>query len=262
MRFLSFVLLLFLSFSSLAVVEELRIAIGTYDEPVGSPAGSGRRNALTAFNEDLGREICRRINARCRVTHISFGEMLPGIEAKKFDLGFGNFLRTPEREARVAFSDPIWRSSSRLVTTPATARRFVAEQGKEVALDGLRNARIVVLPETQQYRYLQGRASRDGLTLVAASSQVEAFALLRQGKADFFLLPMVFAYVQLGREEAGSFEFFGAPVIEGGLGGSVHIILPKADESLRDAVNKAIAALRADGTYHRIVRQHFPFSLE
>jgi len=262
MRFLPFVLLLFLSLPSFAHVQELRIAVGAYDERAVSPAGGGRRNALSAFNEDLAREICRRINARCRVTGISFGEMLPGIEAQKFELGFGNFLRTPEREERVAFSDPIWRSSSRLVSTPATARRFAAEQGKEVALDSLRNARIVAVPETQQYRYLQGQAGRNGLTTVAANSYVEAFALLREGMADFFLLPMLSAYVQLGREEAGQFEFFGAPVTENGLVGSVHIVLPKAEETLRYAVNKAIAALRSDGSYHRIVRRHFPFSLE
>lgn len=252
MRFLPFVLLIFLSLPTFAHVQELRIAVGD----------QGQQNALTAFNEDLAREICRRINTRCRTTNIAFGEILPGIEAQKFELGFGNFLRTAEREERVAFSDPIWRSSSRLVTTPATARRFVAEQGPEIALDSLRNARIVAVPETQQYRYLQGRADRNGLTIVAANSYVEAFALLREGMADFFLLPMLSAYLQLGQEEAGRFEFFGAPVGGGGLGGSVHIALPKTDETLRNAVNKAIAALRADGSYHRIVRRYFPFSLE
>ena len=252
MRFLSFFLLLFLSLPTFAHMQELRIAI----------AISGQRNVLTAFNEDLAREICRRVNARCRTTIITFSEILPGIEAQKFELGFGNFLLTPEREARVAFSDPIWRSSSRLVTTPATARRFTAEQGPDIALDSLRDARIVAVPETQQYRYLQGQAGQNGLTIVTARSYVEAFALLREGKADFFLLPMLSAYVQFGREEAGRFEFFGAPIAGGGLGGSVHIVLPKTDEVLCYAVNKAIAALRADGSYHRIVRRHFPFSLE
>ncbi len=250
MRFLPFVLLLFLSLPTFAHVPELRIAVGV------------QRDGLTAFNEDLARAICRRVNARCRTTNITFSEILPGIEAQKFELGFGNFLRTPEREARVAFSDPIWRSSSRLVTTPATARRFAAEQGAEIALDSLRYARIVALPETQQYSYLQGRAGRNGLTVVVAKSYGEAFAMLHEGKADFCLLPMLSAYVQFGREEAGRFEFFGAPIAGGGLGGSVHIALPKTDEALRYAVNKAIAALRADGTYHRIVRQYFPFSLE
>lgn len=262
MRFFSFVLLLLLGLPAFAQVRDLHIAFGAHEERPLPPASGAKRNSLTAFNEDLAREICRRINARCRTTKVTFGEILPGIEAQKFELGFGNFLRTPEREARVAFSDAIWRSSSRLVTTPATARRFTGEQGTAVGLESLHDARLVAVPETQQYRYLQGLASRNRITLMAADTYLEAFALLREGKADFTLLPMLSAYVQFGREAAGRFEFFGAPLASGGLGGSVHIALPKTDEALRQRVNKAIAELRADGTYHRIVRRYFPFSLE
>lgn len=49
---------------------------------------------------------------------------------------------------------------------------------------------------------------------------------------------------------------------EGRLGGSVHIALPKADAALRHTANQGIASWRADGTCHRIVRRHFPFSLD
>ena len=82
------------------------------------------------------------------------------------------------------------------------------------------------------------------------------------GQADFFLLPTLSGYLQLAQAEGAGFEFFGPPEVAHGLGGTVHIALPKTDEALRDAVNQAIAEARADGTYHRIVRRHFPFSLE
>lgn len=262
MRFLPVVLLLLLSFPPLAQALDLRVALGAQDERNLPRADAGQRNGLNAFNEDLAREICRRINARCVTTNMPFVEILSGIEAERLELGFGNFLRTPEREKRVAFSDSIWRSSSRLVGTAATARRFAAGQGADISIDSLRQARIVAVPETQQHRYLQGVASENRLTLLSAGTVAEAFALLRDGKADFCLLPMLIAYVQLGREEASKLEFVGAPIASRGLGGSVHIALPKANEGLRLAVNKAIAALRADGSYHRIVRRHFPFSLD
>lgn len=262
MRISPICLLLSLLLPPLAQAQDLRVALGSYDEQALSRTDAGRRNELSAFNEDLAREICRRINARCLITNLKFAEILPGIEAQKFELGFGNFLRTPEREARVGFSETIWRSSSRLVATPATARRFAAQQGAEISLDSLRDARIVAVPETQQYRYLQGLASEHRVTLLGAESYVEVFALLRQGKADFALLPMLSAYVQLGRNGGDKLAFFGAPMAASGLGGSVHIALPKTDEVLRQKVNAAIASLRADGSFHRIVRRYFPFSLE
>jgi ABC-type amino acid transport substrate-binding protein len=42
----------------------------------------------------------------------------------------------------------------------------------------------------------------------------------------------------------------------------VHIILPKQKEALRRSLNQAIAEIRADGTGHRIMRRHFPVSLD
>ena len=73
---------------------------------------------------------------------------------------------------------------------------------------------------------------------------------------------MLSAYAVLNREPAGKFEFVGPPLADDGLGGTVHIALPKGDAALRQGVNQSLAAMRADGTFHRIVRRHFPFSLE
>ncbi|PKO91467.1 MAG: hypothetical protein CVU16_07815 [Betaproteobacteria bacterium HGW-Betaproteobacteria-10] len=261
MRLLLLLSCLFLSLPTTVQARELRIALGAHYQAVEVPVG-GQRGGLSAFNEDLAQAICRRLNARCFTVNVKFGEILPGVAAGEYQLGFGNFLRTPEREMQVAFSDPIWRSSSRLVATSATAQRFAAEYGADSGLDKLRNARIVAVPETQQYRYLQALAGPQDLTLLSVATYVEAFTLLREGRADFALLPMLSAYPRIAQAEAGTFEFFGAPEAGRGLGGTVHIALPKSDTVLYQAVNKAIAALRADGTYHRIVRRYFPFSLE
>lgn len=248
------------SAQSQAQARELRIALGVADAR--ALHGAGQTGGLAAFNEDLAREICRRMSARCTTVNIVFADILPGIEAGAFELGFGNYLRTPEREKRVAFSDKIWRSSSRLVARSATARRFAATLGPDVALASLRDARLAVVADTQQQAYLQGLPGERGLSVVPARTMDETLGLVRDGKADFCLLPMLSAYAMLSREAAGEFEFVGPPQTEGGLGGSVHIALPKADAALRQAVNLGIASLRADGTYHRIVRRHFPFSLD
>ena len=79
---------------------------------------------------------------------------------------------------------------------------------------------------------------------------------------DLCLVPMLTAYDSLQDEPAARFEFVGPPLLEGGLGGSVHIALPRGKEALRRAVNQAIAAMRADGSYHRLLYRHFPFNLD
>lgn len=253
---------------SVALGAELRVAIGVASvadvaaAKIEPARGSAQSGGLTGFNEDLGREICRRMNAHCSFSNVQFPEMIPGLEAKRFDLGFGNFLRTPEREKRIAFSDMIWRSSSRLVGAPETAERVLRLSGKPVALDTVTNVRIVAIQETQQFQYLLTQAVPRGIEVVGVKSMAEAMNALTQNTADFALLPMLSAYALLSREAAGRYEFVGQPVSESGLGGSVHIGLEKTNPSLRLEVNQALTEMRGDGTYHRIVRRYFPFNLD
>lgn len=266
MRCLLRIFLLFFIFAAAARALELRVALGvqgSVPEQRAAPGkGSVQSGGLVAFNEDLARELCRRINARCTTVNVTFAEILPGVEAQNFELGFGNFLRTPEREKRAAFSDSIWRSASRLIAAPATARAFAARLGQEVSLDNLRQARLAVVAETQQHRYLQALAEERGLKVQAVDTVAEVIALVRNGQADFCLLPMLSGYALLNREPDNGLAFVGPAVADGGLGGTVHIALPKSEAALRLAVNQALGAMRADGSYLRIVRRHFPFSLD
>lgn len=246
---------------------ELAVAVGVLDPaqvagqdkafPRGAPGAE-----LVAVNDDLAREICRRINARCALNYIAFAEILPGVEARRFDLGFGNFLRSPERERRVAFSDTIWRSSSRLVGSPATARAFAGKLGRPVTLDSLRDARVTAIAGSQQLTFLERLPGERRLTAIGTPTPIDALQALRDDGADFALLPTLSAYSLLSHDSSGDFEFVGPAAADRGLGGTVHIILPRQHEQLRRAVNQAIAAIRSDGTYQRIVRRYFPVGLD
>jgi len=262
MRFVAFVLLCFSLCLPLAHALELRVALGVQDQAPKAAGKSGATGGLVAFNEDLAREICRRMNAHCSFTYGIFPSILPDVEAQRADLGFGNFLRTPERERRVDFSDSIWRSSSRLLATVATARRYADHPDGEMTLDKLRGVRVAAIADTQQAIYLRSVAAEQQLSLIEAKTMADTMRLLRDGKADFALLTMLSAFVMLNQEAPGTFEFVGPAIAERGLGGTVHIALSKGNATLRPAVNRAIAAIRADGTWLRIVRRHFPFNLD
>lgn len=224
--------------------------------------GAQQSGGLTGFNEALAREICQRMAARCVTVYLTFGEILPGVETARFDLGFGNYLRTPEREQRVAFSAPIWRSSSRLLAKPLVAARLARQIQGEVTLDSLRSTRVAVVDGAQQHVYLHNMAGERALTVLPFKTMAEVLAALREDKADFLLMPMLSAYALISREPPGSFEFVGPPIADRGLGGNVHIALPKQREELLLEVNQALKALREDGTYQRIVRRFFPFSMD
>lgn len=243
-----------------ATAEQWRVAIGVYDKAAirkGQATGG-----LAEFNEALAREICRRAGVDCVFASLEFKGIFDGVATGEYQLGFGNFLRTPEREQRVAFSAPIWRSSSRLIGTLATAKRFAPEVGPEVTLERLVGARIIAVTGTAQHRYLQTHAAERGLRIVDTSVLQEAVASLLSDEADFLLAPALSGYALISSLPDGKLQFIGPAVAEHSLGGSVHIALPKGNAAVQKAVDRAIAAIRADGTYQRIVRQFFPFSLD
>ena len=246
---------------------DLRVAVRVQDEAQVAPYGelapsSTPRADLVAATDELAREVCRRIRSRCAISYVTFGEILPGVEDGRFDLGFGNFLRTAERERRVAFSDTIWRSSSRLVASPAMAKSFADRLGQAVTLDNLRDARVVALENSQQFTFLKRIARERNLTVIGAATPAAVINTLRDDGADFALLPILTAYAQLRRDGTQQFEFVGLAQASHGLGGTVNIALPRQRNELRHSVNRALASSRADGTFQRIMHRYFPVNLD
>jgi len=253
--------------SGLLQAAELKVAVLVQDPAQVSMQGNLLPSStpgadLVAVTDELAREICRRIKARCSFSHVPFAEILPGIEEGRFDLGFGNFLRAPEREKRVAYSDPVWRSSSRLIGLPASARTFAGKLGQPVTLASLRGARVAAMEGSRQQAFLDGIASERALTVVATTTTAEALDTLRNDSADFALLPIRTGYALVSRDQTRRFVFVGPAIADRGLGDTVHIVLPKQKNALRRSVNRAIAEIRVDGTFNRIMYRHFPISLD
>jgi ABC-type amino acid transport substrate-binding protein len=242
---------------------ELRVALGVSALQLKS-INEGRGSAeqgLNAVSAELAREICRRLSARCKFDYLLFGEMLPAMQAKRYEIGVGNFLRTPERELIVNFSDSIATSSSRLLASPERAAAFVAKTGS-LTVSGLRDARVIALAGSVQAQYLKRVAAEQRLHVLSVASTTEILPLLRNGDADFWLTPVYLAYAVTAAEPPGSYQFYGPPEVANGLGGTVHIALTKDDAALTSLVNNALAQIRADGTYHRLVRHYYPVSLD
>jgi ABC-type amino acid transport substrate-binding protein len=139
------------------------------------------------------------------------------------------------------------------------ASRFAVALGGEVNLKNLRNARVVAITDSQQYRYLQNIASTQGLKVLGLATMGDCFAALNKAQADFGLLPVLNAYVIMEQTAEKNLSFIGPGMMGDGLGGTVHIALPREDETLRKKVDGALTEIHRDGSYQRIWRQYFPF---
>jgi ABC-type amino acid transport substrate-binding protein len=262
MAVLRALVLLLVLVAGAAPAGELRVAIGlaepatALDDPAAPP---GTR--VAAMYEDIARELCRRLAASCTLERTPVAAILPGVEQGIYDIGFGPFLHSPERARRFALSDPIWRSASRLVAHRGTAEAFAARLGGPLTLDTLRDAPVAAVAGSAQQAWLVGVAAARRLTLVPARTAAEAVARL-DGEADFALLPATIAYELMATDAGQRLEFAGPPESGHGLGGTAHLALRASNEALLNSVNRAIASIRGDGSFPRIVRRHLPVWLD
>lgn len=229
--------------------QTVRVAVMQATPPFSHRTADG---ALTGFNVDIMRALCRAMAATCTFDEVPFQDVLEGVASGRYEFGLANHLRTPEREARVAFSAPYWRSSSSVVGPAAETDRTVPQ-----ALTG---RRLAVIRGSRQHAYAMTLAGTLG-GVVEGAHMSEVWQALRDGRAELAMVSTLGAFGFLMSEEGKVYSTIGTPQTEGGLGGAVHIVLPQDRPDLKTAVDEAIAAIRADGSYQEVNRRYFPFDV-
>ncbi|MBP2297294.1 substrate-binding periplasmic protein [Azospirillum rugosum] len=227
----------------------LRVVVSDNAPPFSRREADG---TLVGFNVDFGNALCRVLQVTCSMETAPFNQLIDEVAAGHYDLGIGNVLRTPEREKRLLFSTPYWRSSSSLLGQRGFPELTLA--------DAARGRRIAVVRGSQQYDVL-ARMSGPGTTLLVVPTLEDLWVALLDGRAELVLAPTLKAVHFLLSDAGQRFETIGTPMTDNGLGGPVHMVLPLSHPDLKAAVDRAIAAVRSDGTYQSINRQYFPFDI-
>lgn len=225
--------------------QALVVAVNNNDRPFG---WTNEKGELTGFTVDIAKALCKAMNRECRLTPAVFAEFIPGVVDGRFDFVVGNLLRTPAREKEVDFSDRIWRSSSTFAGRPGVV--------KDTSRESMRGKTVAVQAGAVQERYLR-EVYGDAVKIITFPTNAERNAALAQGKADFTLGSTASHFAFLTTKDGEGFEIVGDPIYDHGLGGDVAIPLAKGRDSLRQAINAAIATILRDGTYARINNAYF-----
>ena len=225
----------------------VKIGIDPTYPPMDSKLPDG---TLSGFDVDLGREICRRIDAHCVWVENEFSGMIPALQARKIDAILSAMAMTAKRRQQIDFTDRLYKFKSRLI-----ARKGMPLTEGD---NGLQGKHIGVQTGTQFETYANQHWRSHGADVVAYQNQEQVFADLVNGRLDVALLGAVEGeYGFLRKPDGAAFAFVGAPLDMGDQG--VGIGLRKSDNALRDKINQAIAAMRADGTYKKIAARYFDF---
>jgi polar amino acid transport system substrate-binding protein/arginine/ornithine transport system substrate-binding protein len=233
-----------------AEAEVLRIGVEGAYRPFSWQESDG---TLKGFDIDIAHALCAQLNRQCELVPQDWDGMIPALLARKFDAIIASMSITEERQKKVDFSDKYYQ-------TPA---QFVARKGTslEPTVAGMAGKRVGVQRGTTHQCFLE-RLYPDS-ELVLYGTQEEVFQDLTLGRIDAQFSDSMVAYDSFLKMDAGKdYAFLGGDLTDIQCHGEgVGIAIRKGSDELKTALNGAIKALRANGTYKKINDAYFDFDI-
>ncbi|MEZ5922777.1 MAG: transporter substrate-binding domain-containing protein [Hyphomicrobiaceae bacterium] len=251
--------LLLAAMASTAVADEKRKLIvateGAYP-PYNFVASDG---SLQGFDVDFANALCEKIDAECSIIKQDWDGMIPGLMAKKYDLIVASMGILPEREEKIDFTIPYYQSPTALIATK-TAGLQVGADGF-VDPESLAGKKVGVQRATAYETFAREKWPKAEVMVYdsAESADLDMTAGRLDARFDDFI---VLQGGILKSDSADDYERIGGIWAEKDFGSKGEGIgVRKGEDELREAVNKAILDMRADGTYKAINDKYFDFDI-
>ena len=208
---------------------------------------------FTGFDIDITNALCDHMKVKCTFVNQDFDGIIPALQAKKFDAIISSMSITPEREKIVDFTNKIYN------TPPAIAIPKDSTL-KEATDEALKGKTIGAQSSTTHANYASAHLKDAELKLYPSADEYKLD--LSNGRIDAAIDDVVVLSEWVKSDAGNCCKMLGTlksdPVINGVGAG---IAIRKGDTALKDKLNAAIAAIRADGTYKKIQDKYFDFDV-
>ena len=130
-------------------------------------------------------------------------------------------------------------------------------------VESLKGKRVGVLQGTTQETFGNEHWAPKGIEIVSYQGQDNIYSDLTAGRSDAAFQDEVAASEGFLKQPVGKDYKFGGPSVkdEKLFGVGTGMGLRKEDNELREALNKAFAEMRADGTYEKLAKKYFDFDV-
>ncbi|CDP50339.1 transporter substrate-binding domain-containing protein [Paradevosia shaoguanensis] len=201
----------------------------------GKPAG---------YDVDVGNELCKRANLECTWVANEWDTIISNLVAGNYDAIVAAMSITDERKQTIDFSDAYY---------PPDPSRYVTNAGANFDFAALKGVKLGVQGGTIQAAYAEANL-KDGNTIQSYATYDQAMADLAAGNLDVVLAdgPYLDPIVSASN---GAVVFAGPEV---SIGEGYGIGLRKGDADLKDKLNAALEAAKADGTIDTLIAKWFP----
>ncbi len=230
----------------------VRVGIEAAYPPFSAKDAAGQ---VVGFDVDIANALCAKIRATCVFVVQEWDGMIPALQARKFDAIISSMASTPERERVVAFTGKYYNGPARFVARKGSQWDFTPE--------GLAGHRVGVPIATIFDRYVSDLYEKQGVQVTRYARQTDVFLDLAAGRIDVTLADVVTAKESFLKTPLGAgFELQGPELYDVKyFGKGASIATRKSDLDLRDKLDAAITAIRADGSYDRIRKKYFDYDI-
>jgi polar amino acid transport system substrate-binding protein len=209
---------------------------------------------LQGFDVEVARALCAAADLQCDFIMQKWEDMIPNLNAGRFDAIVSSMSMSDERKKLVAFTDSYYSSPSVFVVRKTTDLPDLTSK----SLGGLP---LGVTLGTVQAAYVAQFYPDAKVTIFPSSPDL--YKGLAEGDIDIAFEDKLAIYDWLTNTKAGTCcAYKGNDIIDPQFfGDGAGIAVRKQDDEIRNRLNTALAAITADGTYDAINAKYFPFSI-
>jgi len=197
--------------------------------------------ALVGFDVEIGRAIAAQIGVEAEFVEGPWDGLIAGVDADRYDVVINQVGITEERQAKYDFSEPYIASKAALVVKDDNTDITSFE-----TLSGKKSAQSL----TSNFGKL---AEGYGAELVGTEGFDQSIALVIQGRADATINDSL-SFFDFKTHQPDAPVKIVATAEDADFSG---VLLAKGKPELLAAINEALEAIKADGTYAEISQKYF-----
>ncbi|WP_439860153.1 ABC transporter substrate-binding protein [Pseudomonas sp. MBLB4136] len=208
-------------------------------------------NELHGFDVDIAKALCSQMKVECTLVAQDWDGIIPALMAKKYDAVVASMVVTEERQKQISFTDRYYRTRLAVAVPEDSALADTTPASLDGKIVGAQSS-------STQSIYAEDVYGAAGAEVKLYPTQDDANNDLANGRLDAVVNDKFPLLDWLGKSGKDCCKLLGD--IQGS-DDDVAIAVRKDDRALREQLNKALAEIRANGTYARIVSQYFPFDI-
>ncbi|WP_096189589.1 transporter substrate-binding domain-containing protein [Evansella halocellulosilytica] len=195
---------------------------------------------LTGFDVEIGLAIAEELGVEGEPYQISFSGIIPGLQDDRYDAIIGSMGITDERKESVDFSDPYYVSGAQLYVRPDSDISSIDDVDEDT--------NVAVALATTYEEMIQDYTS----DVSTYDSDVVALQSLAQGRHDAVVTDRLVGLININEQDL-ELEMTGDLIDTEYMG----IAVKKENETLLEAVNEALQAIKDNGKYLEISEKYF-----